>query len=196
VVVQVVGQIEGHFSLAQNTTPIKRTAYEQVFQELIAIELRPEITGVLVVLNTIGGDVESGLAIAEGIASLSKPTVSLTLGGAHSMGLAVAVATKRSFITPTSTMTIHPIRWNGPTIGVLQQFEEAQKIQDRLLDFVVNHSKIERASLEAMMLEHGKMLGDFGTILTGEEAVSHHIIDEVGGIGEAVQRLRSMTEER
>ena len=111
------------------------------------------------------------------------------------MGLAVAVAAKRSFITPTSTMTIHPIRWNGPTIGVLQQFEEAQKIQDRLLDFVVNHSKVERRILEDMMLEHGKMLGDFGTILTGAEAVNHHIIDEVGGIAEAVQRLRSMEKE-
>ena len=187
----VIGQVEGHTEAPQGQ---KTTKYEHVIPQLAAVQEDPRIEGLLVLLNTVGGDVEAGLAIAEMLASLSKPTVSLVLGGSHSIGVPIAVSCDYSFIVPTGTMVIHPVRMNGMVIGVPQTFEYFKLIQDRITGFVCKHCKISRTKLEELMMETGFLTKDVGSILVGEEAVNHGIIDEVGGIDRAICRLRKMIE--
>lgn len=187
----IIGEIEGHENLSGNS---KTTKYEHVLPQLAAIEDSKDIQGVLVLLNTMGGDVEAGLAIAEMVASLSKPTVSLVLGGSHSIGVPIAVSTDYSFIVPTGTMVIHPVRTNGMVIGVAQTFDYFKQIQDRITGFVCTHCEITRQKLEELMLETGMLTKDVGTILVGEEAVKHGIINEVGGINRAIEKLHDMIE--
>lgn len=187
----IIGEIEGHENLSGNS---KTTKYEHVLPQLAAIEDSKEIQGVLVLLNTMGGDVEAGLAIAEMVASLSKPTVSLVLGGSHSIGVPIAVSTDYSFIVPTGTMVIHPVRTNGMVIGVAQTFDYFKQIQDRITGFVCTHCEISKQKLEELMLETGMLTKDVGTILVGEEAVKHGIINEVGGINRAIEKLHDMIE--
>ncbi len=190
--ISVIGEVEGHDNLGSNS---KTTKYEHVLPELAAIEDSKDIDGVLILLNTMGGDVEAGLAIAEMIASLSKPTVSLVLGGSHSIGVPIAVSTDYSFIVPTGTMVIHPVRMNGMIIGVPQTFDYFKLIQDRITGFVCSHCSIDKKTLEDLMTETGILTKDVGTILVGEEAVKHGIIDEVGGIDRAVGKLREMIQD-
>ena len=185
----VIGEIEGHEVLSGNS---KTTKYEHVIPCLAQIEDDKEIEGVLILINTIGGDVESGLAIAEMIASLSKPTVSLVLGGSHSIGVPLAVASDYSFIVPTGTMLIHPVRMSGMVIGARQTYEYFQRMQDRITGFVAEHSRAEQDDIEEMMMDTGYMTKDLGTILVGKEAVDAGIIDEVGGIREAFRKLYRM----
>lgn len=185
----IIGQIEGHLLLpSQNKT----TKYEHVIPQLIAVEENPDIDGLLVILNTVGGDVEAGLAIAEMIASLSKPTVSLILGGGHSIGVPIAVATRHSFIVSTATMTIHPIRLSGLVIGVPQTYEYLDKMQDRVVRFVVEHSRISEEKYRELMFRTGELARDIGTILVGKDAVSVGLIDEVGGVKEALSKLHEL----
>lgn len=190
--ISIIGEIEGHDNLSNNS---KTTKYEHILPSLAAIEDSKDIKGVLVLLNTMGGDVEAGLAIAEMLASLSKPTVSLVLGGSHSIGVPIAVSTDYSFIVPTGTMVIHPVRMNGMVIGVRQTFDYFKLIQDRITGFVCGHCSIDKASLEEMMMETGVLTKDVGTILVGEEAVKRGIIDEVGGIDKAISKLHDMIRE-
>lgn len=190
--ISIIGEVEGHECLSQNT---KATKYEHILPQLAAIEDSTEIDGLLVLLNTVGGDVEAGLAIAEMIASLSKPTVSLVLGGSHSIGGPLAVSTDYSFIVPTATMIVHPVRMNGMVIGVAQTFEYIEKIQDRIINFVVAHSHIEKEDFKSLMLDRTQLAKDVGSILIGEEAVQKGIIDEVGGIKEALNKLYQMIDE-
>ena len=192
-ILTVIGEIEGHECLAANS---KTTKYEHVIPMLAAVEENPQIHGLLVLINTVGGDVESGLAIAEMIASLSKPTVSLVLGGSHSIGVPLAVSTDYSFIVPTGTMMIHPVRRTGLIIGVAQTFDYFQKIQDRICSFIVEHSRVRMDRLMKLMLETGELTKDVGSVLVGKQAVQEGIIDEVGGIREAFQMLRQMIAER
>lgn len=187
--ISIIGEIEGHDNLNSNS---KTTKYEHILPSLAAIEDSKDIQGVLVLLNTMGGDVEAGLAIAEMIASLSKPTVSLVLGGSHSIGVPIAVSTDYSFIVPTGTMVIHPVRMNGMVIGVPQTFEYFKLIQDRITGFVCEHCKIDKNMLEQLMTETGILTKDVGTILVGEEAVKRGIINEVGGIDKAMKKLHMM----
>ena len=187
--ISVIGEVEGHDNLGSNS---KTTKYEHILPELAAIEDSSNIDGVLVLLNTMGGDVEAGLAIAEMIASLSKPTVSLVLGGSHSIGVPIAVSTDYSFIVPTGTMVIHPVRMNGMVIGVPQTFDYFRQIQNRITGFVCSHCKISKARFEELMMETGILTKDVGTILVGEEAVKNGIIDEVGGIDKAIEKLHDM----
>nr|WP_318683195.1 ATP-dependent Clp protease proteolytic subunit [uncultured Acetatifactor sp.] len=189
----IIGEIEGHDNLSGSS---KTTKYEHILPQLAAIEDSSEIQGVLVLLNTMGGDVEAGLAIAEMIASLSKPSVSLVLGGSHSIGVPIAVSTDYSFIVPTGTMVIHPVRMNGMVIGVPQTFEYFKLIQDRITGFVCSHCGISKSRLEELMLETGVLTKDVGTILVGEEAVKNGIIDQVGGVDKALQRLHEMIESK
>ena len=192
-ILTVIGEIEGHECLAANS---KTTKYEHVIPMLAAVEENPQIHGLLVLINTVGGDVESGLAIAEMIASLSKPTVSLVLGGSHSIGVPLAVSTDYSFIVPTGTMMIHPVRMTGLIIGVAQTFDYFQKIQDRICSFIVEHSRVRMDRLMKLMLETGELTKDVGSLLVGKQAVQEGIIDEVGGIREAFRMLRQMIAER
>lgn len=185
----IIGEIEGHENLSGGS---KTTKYEHILPQLAAIEDSEDIGGVLVLLNTMGGDVEAGLAIAEMLATLSKPTVSLVLGGSHSIGMPIAVSCKHSFIVPTGTMVIHPVRTNGMVIGVPQTFEYFKLIQDRITGFVCRHCNISRQRLEELMLETGVLTKDVGSILVGAEAVKYGIIDEVGGIDRAISKLREM----
>lgn len=187
--ISIIGEIEGHENLSNNS---KTTKYEHILPSLAAIEDSKEIQGVLVLLNTMGGDVEAGLAIAEMLASLSKPTVSLVLGGSHSIGVPIAVSTDYSYIVPTGTMVIHPVRMSGMVIGVPQTFEYFKLIQDRITGFVCRHCSINKSTLENLMTETGILTKDVGTILVGEEAVKYGIIDEVGGIDKAIAKLHSM----
>ncbi|MGB9903418.1 MAG: ClpP family protease [Desulfotomaculales bacterium] len=189
----IVGQIEGHLVLPPQN---KTTKYEHILPQLVALEQSPEIEGVLVVLNTVGGDVEAGLAIAEMIAGLSKPTVSIVLGGGHSIGVPVAVSANYSFITHTASMTIHPIRLNGLIIGVPQTWEYLEKMQDRVVRFIVEHSRISEAAFREMMFRSGELARDIGTVLIGKEAVECGLIDEVGSVGQAVTKLKAMIEEK
>ena len=174
----------------------KTTKYEHVLPKLAAIEDSDEIDGVLILLNTVGGDVEAGLAIAELIASLSKPTVSLVLGGSHSIGVPISTSTDYSFIVPTGTMVIHPVRMNGMVIGVPQTFDYFKQIQDRITGFVCNHCRIRQERLEELMMETGFLTKDVGTILVGAQAVEEGIINEVGGISQAICKLHQMIDER
>lgn len=185
----IIGEVEGHECLAANS---KTTKYEHVIPMLAAVEENPQIRGLLVLINTVGGDVESRLAIAEMIASISKPSVSLVLGGSHSIGVPLAVSTDYSFIVPTGTMMIHPVRMNGLIIGVAQTFEYFQKIQDRIAGFITDHSRISKARLMQLMLETGELTKDVGSVLVGEQAVSEGLIDELGGIHDAYDKLYKM----
>ncbi|MCD7765633.1 MAG: ATP-dependent Clp protease proteolytic subunit [Lachnospiraceae bacterium] len=182
----VIGEIEGHDCLPNNS---KTTKYEHVLPKLAAIEDSPDIDGLLILLNTVGGDVEAGLAIAEMIASLSKPTVSLVLGGSHSIGVPIAVSTDYSFIVRTGTMVIHPVRMSGTVIGAPQTYDYFKQMQDRILGFISEHSCANRERLEELMLDTGILTKDLGTILVGEEAVREGLINEVGGIGQAFRKL-------
>lgn len=189
----IIGEIEGHEALPEHN---KTTKYEHVLPQLAAIEDSKDIDALLILLNTVGGDVEAGLAIAEMISSLSKPTVSLVLGGSHSIGVPLAVSTNYSFIVPSATMIIHPVRMNGMVIGVTQTFEYFEKIQDRILNFIVNHSSIEYPDLKALMLATNQLAKDVGSILVGGETVEKGIINEVGGIKEALQKLNTMIDQK
>ncbi len=189
----IIGEIEGHDNLGSTS---KTTKYEHVLPQLAAIEDSKDIDGVLILLNTMGGDVEAGLAIAEMIASLSKPTVSLVLGGSHSIGVPIAVSTDYSYIVPTGTMVIHPVRLNGMVIGVQQTFDYFRQIQDRITGFVCTHCKISKSRLEELMMETGVLTKDVGTILVGSDAVEEGIICQVGGIRDAVAKLHDMVDKR
>ena len=191
--VTIIGEIEGHDNLGSSS---KTTKYEHVLPQLAAIEDSREIDGVLILLNTMGGDVEAGLAIAEMIASLSKPTVSLVLGGSHSIGVPIAVSTDYSYIVPTGTMVIHPVRLNGMVIGVQQTFDYFKQIQNRITGFVCEHCKISKPRLEELMMETGMLTKDVGTVLVGREAVEEGIICEVGGISDAIARLHDMVDRK
>ena len=191
--ITIIGEVEGHDNL--NGTS-KTTKYEHILPELEAIEDSCEVDGLLILLNTMGGDVEAGLAIAEMIASLSKPTVSLVLGGSHSIGVPIAASTDYSFIVPTGTMVIHPVRMNGMVIGVPQTFDYFKQIQNRITGFVCSHCKISKARLEELMMETGVLTKDVGTILVGQEAVNEGIINEVGGIREAMKHLHEMIDDK
>ncbi|AWI14177.1 MULTISPECIES: ClpP family protease [Bacillaceae] len=187
----IVGQIEGHLQLPPQN---KTTKYEHVIPQIVAIEQNPKIEGLLIILNTVGGDVEAGLAIAEMLASLSKPTVSLVLGGGHSIGVPIAVSTDYSFIAETATMTIHPIRLTGLVIGVPQTFEYLDKMQDRVVSFVTKHSKIKAETFKDLMFAKGNLTRDIGTNVIGTDAVEYGLINEVGGIGQAMEKLNELIE--
>lgn len=191
--ITIIGEIEGHDNLGGNS---KTTKYEHILPQLAAIEDSKDIKGVLILLNTMGGDVEAGLAIAEMIASLSKPTVSLVLGGSHSIGVPIAVSADYSFIVPTGTMVIHPVRMNGMVIGVPQTFDYFRQIQDRITGFVCEHCKISEERFEELMMETTVLTKDVGTILVGEEAVAEGIINETGGIKQAMAKLYAMIKKR
>ncbi|WP_347501209.1 ATP-dependent Clp protease proteolytic subunit [Clostridium sp. chh4-2] len=189
----IIGEIEGHENLSGNS---KATKYEHILPQLAALEDDKETDGMLVILNTSGGDVDAGLAIAEMIASLSKPTVSLVLGGSHSIGVPLAVSTDYSFIVPTGTMMVHPVRMTGMVIGASQTYEYFEMIQDRILSFVSNHATIAYDQLKRLMLNTEMLTRDLGTVLVGEETVKEGLIDEVGGIKEALEKLHHMIDEQ
>ena len=188
----VIGQIEGHYILpSQNKT----TKYEHVIPQLVAIEESKEIDGLLIILNTVGGDVEAGLAIAELLSTMKTPTASLVLGGGHSIGVPLAVSCKRSFIVPTATMTVHPVRMNGTVLGVPQTLSYFEKMQDRIARFVENNSQITADEFRALMMKTGELIMDVGTVLDGEEAVKCGLVDELGGLSDALDYLESVIEE-
>ena len=187
--ISIIGEIEGHEAVSGQT---KTTKYEHILPMLAAVEDSSDIDGVLILLNTVGGDVEAGLAIAEMIASLSKPTVSLVLGGSHSIGVPLAVSADYSFIVPSGTMIIHPVRMNGMVIGVIQTYEYFERIQERLLNFITDHADIKRDRLKDLMLDTSKLAKDVGTILDGREAVKNGLINEIGGISEAMKKLNEL----
>lgn len=191
--ISIIGQIEGHITLPPQN---KTTKYEHVIPQLVAIEQNPNIRGLLILLNTVGGDVEAGLAIAEMIDTVSKPTVSLVLGGGHSIGVPIAVSADYSFITETATMTIHPIRLSGMVIGVPQTYEYLDKMQDRVIKFVTKHSRVSEEKFRSLMFCTDQLARDIGTVMVGKDAVDIGLIDEVGGLAQAVQKLQSMIEER
>ena len=189
----IIGEVEGHEALGERT---KATKYEQILPRLAMIEEDERVEGHLILLNTVGGDVEAGLAIAEMIASLSKPTVSLVLGGGHSIGVPLAVSSDYSFIVPSATMVIHPVRTNGMFIGVVQTYRNMEKTQDRITGFIAEHSHITQERLEELMLDTSLLVKDVGTMLDGTEAVKEGLIDEVGGIKEALDKLHRLMRER
>ena len=188
----IVGQVEGHMTLPPNN---KTTKYEHVLPQLAAIEESPEIDGLLILLNTIGGDVEAGLAIAEIIAGMKKPTVSMVLGGGHSIGVPLAVAAKHSFITPSGAMTIHPVRMNGTVIGVPQTFYYFEKVQERIIKFVARNSRISEDRYRELMLKSGDLTTDIGTLLHGAEAVEAGLIDSLGTLSDALAELHRRVDE-
>ncbi|GAA0792326.1 ATP-dependent Clp protease proteolytic subunit [Faecalicatena orotica] len=187
----IIGEIEGHEAVSGNT---KATKYEHLIPRLAEAEDNDDIEGILILLNTLGGDVEAGLAIAEMIASLSKPTVSLVLGGSHSIGGPLAVSADYSFIVPSGTMIVHPVRSSGMFIGVIQSYRNMEKTQDRITKFISSHSKITQERLEELMLDSTQLVKDVGTLLEGGDAVREGIIDEVGGISQALKKLHEMIE--
>ena len=188
----IIGQIEGHYILpAQNKT----TKYEHVIPQLVAIQQDPQIEGLIVILNTVGGDVEAGLAIAELIAGMNKPTVSLVLGGGHSIGVPLAVSARQSFIAPSATMTIHPVRMNGLVLGVPQTLSYFDKMQERIVRFVCDNSSISPERFRELMMTTGELMMDVGTVLDGEAAVEEGLIDHLGGLAEAIDCLYTMIEE-
>ena len=189
----IIGEVEGHECLPNNS---KTTKYEHILPKLAVIEDSRETDGLLILLNTVGGDVEAGLAIAEMIASLSKPTVSLVLGGGHSIGVPMAVSADYSFIVPSATMVIHPVRSSGMFIGVMQTYRNMEKIQDRITRFIAGHSHMKRERIEELMLDTSQLVKDVGTMLEGEEAVKEGLIDETGGIQEAMEKLYELIEKR
>ena len=185
----IIGEVEGHECLPNNS---KTTKYEHILPKLAMIEDSREIEGLLILLNTVGGDVEAGLAIAEMIASLSKPTVSLVLGGGHSIGVPLAVSARRSFIAPTATMTVHPIRMTGLVLGVSQTYDYLNRMQERVVSFVCQHSRIQRERFMALMQSTDTLANDIGTILVGEEAVNCGLIDRMGSLHQAMECLRDL----
>ena len=185
----IAGQIEGHYTLGDQT---KTTKYEQCIPQLVAVEESEKIGGLLVLLNTMGGDVEAGLAIAELISGMTKPTVSLVLGGGHSIGIPLAVSAKRSFIVPSATMTLHPVRTNGLVIGVQQSFSYFTRMQERIVRFITSNSRSSAEKLYSLMNRTDQMTTDIGTVLDGREAVEVGLIDAVGGLGDAVKCLKEM----
>jgi ATP-dependent protease ClpP protease subunit len=189
----IIGQVEGHLVLPPQN---KTTKYEHLIPQLVAAEQNNKIEGVLIILNTVGGDVEAGLAIAEMIATLSKPTVTLVLGGGHSIGVPIAVSANYSIIAETATMTIHPIRLNGLVIGVPQTFEYLDKMQERVIRFITNHSRISEEKLKELMFKTGELTRDIGTTVIGADAVRYGLIDSIGGIGDAIKELNKRIEER
>lgn len=189
----IVGQVEGHQILPPNT---KSTKYEHVMPLLATIEESEEIDGLLILLNTMGGDIEAGLGIAELIASMSKPTVSLVLGGGHSIGVPLAVSAKTSFIAPSAAMTIHPVRMSGLVIGVAQTFNYFQRIQERIIQFVTHNSNVKRETFTKMMLQTEELAADVGSVIYGEEAVRIGLIDKIGGLSDALECLHTMMDQR
>jgi ATP-dependent protease ClpP protease subunit len=187
----IIGQVEGHVILPPQN---KTTKYEHIIPQLVAAQLSPKIEGILIILNTVGGDVEAGLAIAEMIATMSKPTVTLVLGGGHSIGVPIAVSSDYSYIAETATMTIHPIRLNGLIIGVPQSFEYLDKMQERVIRFVLSHSNVSERKLKELMFKTGELTRDIGTTVIGQEAVKIGLINDVGGVGEAVAELQRRIE--
>ena len=187
----IVGQIEGHYVLPPDS---KSTKYEHMIPQLVAVDESPDIKGLLILLNTGGGDIEAGLALAELIAGMKKPTVSLVLGGGHSIGIPLAVCTKRSFITPTASMTVHPVRMTGLVVGAPQTFRYFQRIQQQIADFVTANSRISREKFEAYMMATDELATDVGTILYGKEAVASGLIDKLGGLKDALAALHKMIE--
>ena len=188
-----IGQVEGH-QVAPDT--VKTTKYEHVLPLLAGIEESEDIDGLLLLLNTVGGDIEAGLAIAEMIAGMEKPTVSLVLGGGHSIGIPLAVCTKKSFITPTASMTVHPVRMTGLVVGAPQTFRYFQRIQEQIADFVTTNSRISREDFENYMMATGELATDVGTILYGKEAVASGLIDQLGGLNDALTALHKMIDKR
>lgn len=187
--ISIIGQIEGHYFLPEGQ---KATKYEQIIPLLVSIEESDDVDGLLVILNTMGGDVEAGLALAEMIASMTKPTVSLVLGGGHSIGVPLATAAKRSFIVPSATMTIHPVRISGMVVGVPQSFRYMQEMQKRIVNFICAHSRAEAAVVQELMMRPDQIATDCGSIIEGREAVEYGIIDEIGGLDAALACLRSL----
>ena len=192
-VLTIVGQIEGHQLLPPTS---KSTKYEHVLPLLAMVEESDQVDGLLILLNNGGGDVEAGLAISELIASMSKPTVSLVLGGSHSIGVPLAVSAKRSFIAPSAAMTIHPVRLNGLVIGVPQTFYYFERIQDRIIQFITANSRIKREAFTKLMLQTGELAADVGSVIYGEEAVELGLIDRIGGLADALESLHQMIEEQ
>ena len=189
----IIGQVEGHMNAPEN---VKTTKYEHVLPLLASIEESEDVDGLLLLLNTVGGDIEAGLAIAEMISGMKKPTVSLVLGGGHSIGIPLAVCTKHSFITPTASMTVHPVRMTGLVVGAPQTYRYFQRIQEQIEDFVTANSRISREDFEGYMMATGEMATDVGTILYGKEAVASGLIDELGGLSDALGTLHKMIEEQ
>ncbi len=189
----IIGQIEGHYLLGDGQ---KATKYEHIIPLLVSIEESTDIDGMLMVLNTMGGDVEAGLAIAEMVASMSKPTVSLVLGGGHSIGVPLAVSTDKSFIVPSATMTIHPVRISGTVVGVPQTYYYFERMQQRIVDFVCRNSNVSADTMESLLMRTDQIATDVGSIIDGNEAVSIGLIDEAGGLSEALSALRSMIREK
>ncbi|MGI5920259.1 MAG: ClpP family protease [Syntrophomonadaceae bacterium] len=191
--ITINGQVEGHMILPPNN---KTTKYEHLMPQLVAVEENPDIKGLLIILNTVGGDVEAGLAISEMIASLSKPTVSIVMGGGHSIGACIAVSTDYSFIAPSATMTIHPIRLTGLVVSVPQTWEYLEKMQDRVIRFVTEHSRITEEKMRELMYKTGDLARDIGTVLLGEDAVKCGLINEVGGLKSSLDMLHRLQKER
>ncbi len=189
----IIGQIEGHMVLPPQD---KTTKYEYILPQLAAIEQDESVEGLLVLLNTAGGDVEAGLAIAEMIAGMTKPTVSLVLGGGHSIGVPLAVSADYSFIARSAAMTLHPLRMNGMVIGVMQTFDYLNKIQDRIVSFITEHSNISKENFNTLMLKTGEIANDVGSIVFGEKAVECGLIDSVGTLGDAISKLRELIEKK
>lgn len=187
--ISIIGQVEGHYLLPEGQ---KATKYEQIIPLLVSIEESDDVDGLLVILNTMGGDVEAGLALAEMIASMTKPTVSLVLGGGHSIGVPLATAAKRSFIVPSATMTIHPVRISGMVVGVPQSFRYMNEMQKRIVDFICSHSNAEPDRIRELMMRPDQIATDCGSIIEGQEAVKYGIIDEIGGLDSALACLRSL----
>ncbi len=189
----IIGQIEGHYILPEGQ---KATKYEHIIPLLVSIEEDDEVDGVLIVLNTMGGDVEAGLALAEMIASMTKPTVSLVLGGGHSIGVPLATSAKKSFIVPSATMTVHPVRINGLVVGVPQTFHYFNEMQKRIIGFICDHSHANPETIRELMMRPDEIATDVGSIIDGDEAVRYGIIDAVGGLSDALEALREMIGER
>ena len=189
----IIGQVEGHQVLPETC---KTTKYEHILPLLAGIEESDDIDGLLLLLNTVGGDIEAGLAIAEMIAGTKKPTVSLVLGGGHSIGIPLAVCTKKSFITPTASMTVHPVRMTGLVVGAPQTFRYFQRIQEQIMEFVASNSRIPKADFEKFMMATGEMATDVGTILYGKEAVAAGLIDKLGGLNDALSTLHRMIDKQ
>ena len=188
----IIGEIEGHTVLSEQS---KTTKYEHIIPQIVAVEESQDIEGLLVILNTVGGDVEAGLAIAELISGLKKPTVSFVLGGGHSIGVPLAVSAKRSYIAPSATMTVHPVRTNGLVIGVPQMFNHFARMQERITDFVVRNSKIGKEEFTSLMMNTGEMVTDVGSVLSGEKAVDTGLIDNIGTLSDVLDGLYSLIED-
>ncbi|MEA4831526.1 MAG: ATP-dependent Clp protease proteolytic subunit [Oscillospiraceae bacterium] len=186
----IAGHIEGHSSVSP---PMKATKYERIIPELVAFQRNPDLDGLLIILNTVGGDVEAGLALAELVASLDKPTVSLVLGGGHSIGIPIAVAAQTSFIVKSATMTLHPVRTGGVIIGAEQSFEYIMRMQDRVTNFILDHSSVSKTALNRLIYSNKELSGDIGSLIDGERAVKIGLINKVGGLVDALNELKSIT---